>query len=410
MKLACERSGMRALLAYCTAMCTIASCDSSLSTADDYGESERELQLEESLRIGGLDGTEEYTFGFVSTLAPASDGSVYVADAQIPVVRRYDAQGRFMANIGRSGEGPGEYRSLDGLAGLTNGRLAVWDARLRRATLFNAEGTYEESIPLPSGLGAWRGFVWSPGGDLFVRTRAEGPTLDGSGEVPSRWSRVTPDTDPEALHNVPAEDRDGPRYVLSGRGGYYRPFVTMTLSTIGPNGAFYYVRNDEYAIHHIHPDGTETAIHRDEPRVRLRAEEKAEWESRSEMFARRSPDRRPEFFPIPDLKPLIRELVVDLEGRLWVSRYTEAVFMEYSEAEAADARQRNVPPYQWRDSPRWDIYSADDRFIGSATFPFRTSFITAVGDMVWGIQAGEYLEDYVVRWKLDGLLSLANDR
>jgi hypothetical protein len=214
------------------------------------------------------------------------------------------------------------------------------------------------------------------------------------------WARVTLAGDVQRIATSPPPDPVGPRYVLSGRGGYYRPFVTMTLSVIGPDGSLYTVRNDEYRIHRLRPDGTETLLVRDEPRIRVTADEMREWEARSESFAARDPEYRSMFFPIPEVKPYIRELAVDPDGRLWVSRYTEAVFMEYSPAERAERESRNQLSYQWRDLLRWDVFDAADRYIGSVTFPFKTSFMTARGDRVWGVQAGDYREDYVVRWRM----------
>lgn len=82
--------------------------------------------------------------------------------------------------------------------------------------------------------------------------------------------------------------------------------------------------------------------------ARITLEESAEWGSRSESFARRLPDRRSDFFPIPGTKPYIRELVVDIDGRLWVSRYTEPEFVPYTDAQLADRMRRNLPNFQWR--------------------------------------------------------------
>jgi hypothetical protein len=36
------------------------------------------------------------------------------------------------------------------------------------------------------------------------------------------------------------------------------------------------------------------------------------------------------------------------------------------------------------------------------TFPFKTTFVTADDDDVWGIVGGDYEEAYVVRWRLEG--------
>ena len=98
---------------------------------------------------------------------------------------------------------------------------------------------------------------------------------------------------------------------------------------------------------------------------------------------------------------LSREIVADGDGRLWVSRYTEAAFLAYSEAEAADRLERNLTAtYNWRDRLRWDLFDPEDRYLGFVTLPFKTSMMAASGDAVWGVQAGDYREDYVVRWRM----------
>ena len=74
------------------------------------------LILVEEIRIGNLTGDEAYTFGSVGALAPAPDGSLYVVDSQVPIIRRYDQDGQHIGDIGRRGEGPGEYQEVSGLA------------------------------------------------------------------------------------------------------------------------------------------------------------------------------------------------------------------------------------------------------------------------------------------------------
>src|SRR5690348_623389 len=62
--------------------------------------------LVEELSIGVVDGAEEYVFGDVADLALGPDGSLYVLDRKVPIVRQFDAKGKFVRNIGRAGSGP----------------------------------------------------------------------------------------------------------------------------------------------------------------------------------------------------------------------------------------------------------------------------------------------------------------
>src|SRR5688500_432958 len=107
-----------------------------------WGES---LRLIEEVRIGKLDGADEYLFGRIDGVAVGRQGTIYVADGQVPIIRSYDAQGRFLRNIGRQGQGPGEYANIGGIRTLRDGRLAVWDNRNGRITLYTSAGDFADS-------------------------------------------------------------------------------------------------------------------------------------------------------------------------------------------------------------------------------------------------------------------------
>lgn len=362
------------------------------------------IPLVEELRVGGLEGPEELTFGYIYALAPTPDGGFWAFDGQIPLLRKYDSDGDHVMDVGRGGEGPGEYRQITGMKVLDDGRLAAWDPGNMRISFFGEDGSFLESVPVRGAMGSYDGFVISGDGEAYVWALKEGVEFveTPNPESPmTDWARLLEDGSLEPVHTIPLENREGPEYVLSGRGGYYRPFNVQTLHALGPDGSFYEVRNDAYRIRHVHPDGTETFITRDEPRIRLTDDEVREWTIRSESFAERQPDMRERFFPIPEVKPYIRHLAVDSDGRLWVSRYTEAVYVPYTDEEAADRAAQDLPSYNWRDRLRWDVYAPDDTYLGAVTLPSRTSFMDASGGTVWGIQAGPYREDYVLRLRME---------
>ena len=308
-----------------------AGCDTRApATADTrgalWGDS---LVLVEEIRIGSLTGDEAYTFGYVEALAPAPDGSLYVVDSQVPIIRRYDRDGQHIGDVGRRGEGPGEYRGVNGLAASPDGRLTVWDVVGARLSVLDATGSLVESHTIRDGRRSRRGrqFVHGAQDGIFIRVAPEGALLGSPEFFEAGWVRVRPDGQTERLPADPPADPEGAFYEMIGRGGIYLPFTTETLSTVGPDGSRYWVRNDEYVIHRVLPSGEEVEIRREQVPVSLGAQEKAEWEARAELFAS-SPSYPSSFLPIPEVKPFIREIVVDPEGRLWVSRYTETVFME----------------------------------------------------------------------------------
>ena len=90
-------------------------------------------------------------------------------------IRVYSVAGDFLGFIGRSGEGPGEFRSLDGM-GLHDGLVWTHDSGLQRLQYFDAEGRFVSSVRIRvhPALGASAASVWGilPDGSKLVRYSA----------------------------------------------------------------------------------------------------------------------------------------------------------------------------------------------------------------------------------------------
>lgn len=122
------------------------------SAHDAHAQSARELTR--VWQIGSVDGDAAYVFALVGDIAFGPDGSVYVLDAGNAVVRVYDASGRHVRSFGRSGEGPGEFRFPTRLA-LADDELTIFDAPLRRATVFDHTGQLLETRTLTANEGGF---------------------------------------------------------------------------------------------------------------------------------------------------------------------------------------------------------------------------------------------------------------
>ncbi len=83
-----------------------------------------------------------------------ADGGFLLSDRQLPRVRSYDARGRLEAAFGRFGEGPFEFRRINGLTETARGRVAVLGSapRLTYLTANLVPDTIVQLPGIPSGI------------------------------------------------------------------------------------------------------------------------------------------------------------------------------------------------------------------------------------------------------------------
>jgi hypothetical protein len=94
-----------------------------------------------SVEIGVAEGDPSLQLFSVVGATRLRDGRIAVANSGTAEIRFYDSAGAFIDAVGRSGEGPGEFREIESLWPFRGDSLAVWDDRLRRLTVLTPEGT-----------------------------------------------------------------------------------------------------------------------------------------------------------------------------------------------------------------------------------------------------------------------------
>lgn len=213
------------------------------------------IALEDSVRIGRFgmegDGHPAYSFGEPRGAARLIDGRIAVADRQAHTVRIFDSDGTYLRSVGRSGQGPGEYGSIEGLYRITGDSLLVVDGQARW-TILDPAGNF-----VHSGRFAFRGEVLPQVDDAFS---------DGSLVIGKQAPR--PDTAPPRPETSGPRTRVGEfhkRYIrhdrsgellcdlgvfladtwVSGGGGSSREVITMMAWSPGPvimtQGSRFYV-------------------------------------------------------------------------------------------------------------------------------------------------------------------------
>lgn len=111
------------------------------------------VHVGEPLLTIGQEGDARYEFARIVFVGGLSDGRVVVADAGASEVRTYGADGSYEGATGGAGDGPGEYRFLNGAQILPDDTLAALDLRLRRVSYLGPDGRFARSTSWTDAMG-----------------------------------------------------------------------------------------------------------------------------------------------------------------------------------------------------------------------------------------------------------------
>ena len=99
-----------------------------------------------SLVIGRREGDERYLFGDVAGAVVLRGRRIAVLDAQSALIRVYSAKGEHIADWGREGDGPGEFKSPQFLFPYRGDSILVSDIVASRFTILDDEGRFGRRI------------------------------------------------------------------------------------------------------------------------------------------------------------------------------------------------------------------------------------------------------------------------
>lgn len=100
----------------------------------------------EDLVIGGETDVEEYILAQPTEIIADPAGTIYVLDYKDCAVKKYDPRGKFIARIGRKGQGPGEFEIPSGICLDEESRLLVGDMMANKIESFNSAGIFITSL------------------------------------------------------------------------------------------------------------------------------------------------------------------------------------------------------------------------------------------------------------------------
>jgi len=368
--------------------------------------------LEAEVGIGTVEGADEYILGNPSSLAVAADGTIYVLDAQVPIIRAYGPDGTFEFNVGRKGGGPGEYDYADAIAVLPDGRLIVKDPGNTRISVFSSRGEFITTWPHPSpGFNTDRRYYVDTLGNsypmalrerglppwewryLLVRTSPNGAILD---------SLLAPTWDyqpPQLTASRPASSAGGPS--ASSRAVPFSPGSAWTFS---PLGYFVGGLSTEYRIDLYRRNAPVLRIERVWTPVPVSEEERDGEEHRISVNMRRQyPGWRWNGPPIPETKPPFTGMFADADGRIWVILSQPGVpTMTAEEARETETRTGRAP-MRFRQPLAFDVFASDGSYLGRVDAPATLRSEpepVVIGDQMWAVTRDELDVATVVRFHI----------
>jgi 6-bladed beta-propeller protein len=228
--------------------------------------------FEEVFRVGAMDGAAWKTFGEIGGLAFDQAGNLYIFDRQSSRIVMVDAEGDFVREIGRAGDGPGEFRMAVQFTVMRDGQIVVADLGQRAYQIFGSDGEFERMVGMGGGgmirLGDLapdpRGGSVISGGGGTVISSSSGP--GGTPEEPTTRpiDRILLSGDQASTETI-AEGWLPPRAdptTLEGGGVRFsmrfagpRTFEPALLVGVLPDGGVAFSDSSAYAVKIVAPDG-----------------------------------------------------------------------------------------------------------------------------------------------------------
>ena len=344
----------------------------------DTGVWEAERTLEPDLVIGA-EGDPKVAFGFVTDVAVAPDGRIYVAADQRAVLR-FSRRGKLEAIVGRRGEGPGEYSLPQSVTVSRDGAVLVGDATQRRVVEFGPDDEFVRNWPRMDGQ-------VGPGGPMIDTSGALVTTLGFPGSTPRAQRRVgfvRYDSSGTVLDTIP------PPTVAGEEAPVQEEFAARKHIAWHPFGFLVAGVSSDYVFDLRRPDHT-IRVRRPYEAVPVSAGERSSARVRLDMMRRRGwPESALPPMP-PDDKAAFRHILPAETGDVWL--------ILHGKGEVRDTvHYAGLTYVRWDELFVADVFSVDGRYRGRVRGPFGVEPMVIRGDTVWAVAPGKVGEATVVRY------------
>jgi hypothetical protein len=363
--------------------------------------------LVSELSIGVLEGEAEYQFGNVRAIAVDDAGRMFVYDAHGPVLRMYSPDGTWVSDVGREGEGPGEYKRPDsGLAVLPDGTVAIRDPGNGRITLYSPNLEYVDYIRIIGSFNTSRPLIADTSGALltFIITNLGAEVSEWQGGL----ARFHPDGAVDTLVNPDLEYEEA---TVSGQhednasvSGV--PYAPEQVTAYSPFGYYIVGVSEVYGFDLLRRDGVLRLERVYDPIPVDPGEAASERQLITDEFKRQFPGWKWNGPPIPDSKPAYAGFYPADDGRIWVQVHAPSErYMDAEEQRAEEERLGySVNPY--REPVRFDVFEPTGEYLGQVSTPTGFSLRPRPvfrGDTVWAVIRDEYDVQRLHRFRLEAI-------
>ena len=372
-----------------------------------------DVELVEESSIGTLDGGDAYVFSQVRAVT-ATDDRIFVLDGLEGIVRVYDMAGTHLFDIGREGDGPGEFRRPWAIGISRQPRVLVRDLAQSRMHVFSLDGELLEDWRAAGGgptTIADEGFAYiynrlpaeTDGAPLQFAMFPTGP--EGQGEpilLPTFQSqRALVQMNRRFIEVGMMEAiNQGLRFSVADV-----PFAPNPQWAVASDGTLVWGDSDTYRFDIERLDGSAVHVERPADVVAVVGAE-AEWyRDRLVRFWR---EVMPEFVwgenVIPATKRAFMMLTPDGDRRVWVLRELAGERLTDCDPDPDDFSSFITRPC-WRQPFALDGFGDDGRFLGRIDLPEGTRVDVPPffrGDMMIGVVEDDAGAIMVKRYRIAG--------
>jgi hypothetical protein len=350
------------------------------------------------LRIGVVEGDSAYQFHSISHAARLSDGRIIVIDGGTEI-RWFSPDGTHRSTLGRRGEGPGEFRSIQSVVITPDDSVIAHDAGSQRLTWLSPDETVVRVRPLRgTGTQGVRLLAVRP---HAVAILAESrPTFNFGGEEfnYSRDTVLVTTHGPESVDTIATvAGTESATWVYYENARPTRtmqmelPFAHLALAAATSRSVVLAATEDRQ-LAFLDDSGRVSALVRSASAEIVNADLRSRFVTHAEQQAidrgapdpqviRKGAEDRLLLLADNHRMPAFDRLLVDTEDRIWIRDY--------------------VSPWALDEPQQWTVYGADGFPLARVTTPAGTMVTSISNDYVVGVERDELDVQYVVLYRIE---------